>query len=65
MKVIIKDKLLWEKDTSTRSNIIGCIFGDKIANVNGYVYVERLIKEYPDGTVLHLTDDLKIAEEEK
>ena len=60
MKIIIKDKLLWKDNTSNTNNIIGCIKGDAIAQANNEMFVERLIKKYPDNTILNLDENLKI-----
>lgn len=60
MKIVIKDDLLWKDNTKTTGNIINCIEGDKIANANGFMFVERLVKAYSDNTKLTLDENFKI-----
>lgn len=60
MKYIIHKGLLWGKNTSTSRNIVNCLEADKIANANDFIYIERLINHYPDGTILYIDKNLKI-----
>lgn len=61
-RIIIKDGLLWTGNTKHPDNIINTIKADKIAQANGFMYVERMISAYADGTKLTLDDDLNIQE---
>lgn len=62
MKIVIKDGLLWRDNTINNDNIISCLEADKIANANGFMYVETLVKKYPENTVLYLDTNFKITE---
>lgn len=59
-RIIIKDGLLWRGNTKSTDNIINTIEADRIARANGFMYVERMINTYTDGTKLKLDEDLKI-----
>lgn len=59
-QILIQDGLLWKEDASSNDNIVACPLGDRIAQANGMVYVERVVKRFPEGTVLILDKDLKI-----
>lgn len=60
MKIIVNQGLLWISDTSNLKNMINRITSDKIARANGFIYVENLVKAFPENRVLRLDKDMKI-----
>lgn len=65
MKIIIKDGLLWENNTTTKDNIIGCMGADSIARANGFHYAETMIDYYGAGKELNIDENHKIIKETK
>lgn len=59
-KIIIKDGLLWEDRLYLTKDLIGTFEADRIAQANNYSYVERLIADYIDGSVILIDSNLKI-----
>lgn len=62
MNIIVADGILYLEKKALH-NYIDARHADKIANANGYEYVERFVKAYPDGTELKLNDEtLKVMD---
>lgn len=59
-KIIIKDGLLWWMNAKNVDNVIDCVEADIIAQANGFMFAERLVKAYPDSTTLKMSVDRKI-----
>lgn len=61
-KIIVKDGLLWEGSAKDIDNVLTTYEADRIAQANGFPYVESLIRKYRDGAVMHIDNESKILD---